>query len=128
MLKKLRKTINRLFPNRGEQGFTLLEVMVSMIIFATGLLMMVPLVVTSIRSNEVADMSTKAAHHIQAKIEEIKNTHNFNSGYDNPEGMTRTWTIVSNGPNLEVITVRMDWVDQDGMQHSNVTTTYESHN
>jgi prepilin-type N-terminal cleavage/methylation domain-containing protein len=128
MLKKLRKTINRLLPHRGEQGFTLLEVMVSMIIFATGLLMMVPMIVTSIRSNQVADMSTKAAHYIQAKIEEIKNTHDFTSGYDNPEGMTRTWTIASSGSNLEIITVQIDWVDQDSIQHSNVTTTYESHN
>jgi prepilin-type N-terminal cleavage/methylation domain-containing protein len=128
MLTKLKKAVDRVFGKRREEGFTLLEVMVSMIIFATGLLMMVPMIVTSIKSNEFADMSTRAAHFIQAKMEEIKNTHNFTSGYDNPDGRTRTWTIVNNGPNLKTITVQMDWVDQDGRPHSNVTTTYESHN
>ena len=128
MLTKLKRTIDRVFGKRGQQGFTLLEVMVSMIIFATGLLMMVPMIVTSIKGNEFADMSTKAAHFIQAKMEEIKNTHNFTSGYDHPDGMTRTWTVVTSAANLKQITVQMDWVDHDGRQHSNVTTTYESHN
>jgi prepilin-type N-terminal cleavage/methylation domain-containing protein len=128
MLTKLKKAVDRVFGKRREEGFTLLEVMVSMIIFATGLLMMVPMIVTSIKSNEIADMSTKAAHHIQAKIEEIKNTHNFTSGYDHPDGMTRIWTIANEGPNLKKITIQMNWMDEDSLQHSNVTSTYESHN
>lgn len=128
ILTRLEKVVNRVFAKRREDGFTLLEVMVSMIIFATGLLMMVPMIVTSVRNNEFADMSTRAAHFIQAKMEEIKNTHDFTSGYDHPEGMTRAWTVTDNGPNLKTITVRMDWVDQDGQPHSNITTTYESHN
>ena len=127
MLTKCRRLIQGIFPS-GEEGFTLLEVMVSMIIFATGLLMMVPMIVTSLKGNVFADMTTKAAHHIQAKIEEIKNTHNFTSGYDNPEGMTRTWMVEDYGSHLMKITVQMTWVDKDSLQHQNVTVTYESYN
>jgi prepilin-type N-terminal cleavage/methylation domain-containing protein len=127
MLTKIRSLTKRVFLS-GEEGFTLLEVMVSMIIFATGLLMMVPMIVTSIKGNVFADMTTKAAHHIQAKIEEIKNTHNFTSGYDNPEGMTRTWTVENYGSHLKKITVQMNWVDQDSLPHQNVVITYESFN
>lgn len=127
MLTKIRRLIQRIFPS-GEEGFTLLEVMVSMIVFATGLLMMLPMIVTSIKENVFADMTIKAAHHIQAKIEEIKNTHNFTSGYDDPEGMTRTWTVEDYGSHLKKITVEMTWMDKDSLQHRNVTVTYESYN
>jgi prepilin-type N-terminal cleavage/methylation domain-containing protein len=127
MLTRIRRLTERIFP-RGESGFTLLEVMVSMVILATGLLMMIPMIVTSIQGNVFADMTTKAAHHIQAKIEEIKNTHNFTSGYDNPEGMTRTWTVEDYGTRLKKITVQMNWLDKDSLQHNNVVITYESYN
>jgi hypothetical protein len=90
--------------------------------------MMMPMIVTSIKGNVFADMTTKAAHHIQAKIEEIKNTHNFTSGYDNPEGMTRTWTIEDYGTRLKKITVQMNWLDKDNLEHNNVVITYESYN
>jgi prepilin-type N-terminal cleavage/methylation domain-containing protein len=127
MLTKIRRTLERILPS-GESGFTLVEVMVSMVIFATGLLMMIPMIVTSIQGNVFADMTTKAAHHIQAKIEEIKNTHNFTSGYDNPEGMTRTWTVENYGTRLKKITVQMNWLDKDSLEHNNVVVTYESFN
>lgn len=127
MLAKIRRLFERIF-SKGKEGFTLLEVMVSMIIFATGLLMMVPMIVTSMKGNVFADMTTKAAHHIQAKIEEIKNTHDFTSGYDHPEGMTRTWTVEDFGTRLKKITVQMTWLDKDSLEHNNIVTTYESYN
>ena len=127
MLAKITGLLERIF-SKGKEGFTLLEVMVSMIIFATGLLMTVPMIVTSIKGNVFADMTTKAAHHIQAKIEEIKNTHDFTSGYDNPEGMTRTWTVEDFGTRLKKITVQMTWLDKDSLEHNNIVMTYESYN
>jgi len=127
MLAKISKTMAKVFLHRQE-GFTLLEVMVSMVIFATGLLMLAPMIVTSQKGNIFADWTTKAAHHIQAKIEEIKNTHNFTSGTDYPEGMTRAWTVETYGSYLKKITIQMTWLDKDSLEHNNVTTTYESHN
>ena len=125
------KEFNRLLRTSfiaGHRGVTLLEVMVSMIIFATGLMMMIPLIVTSIKGNEFADRTTRAAHHIQAKIEKIKNTHDFTSGEDSPDGMTRTWTVENSGTRLKKITVQMTWLDEDGRQHDNTVVTYDSHN
>ena len=127
MLIKIRKIIQSLFP-RGEKGFTLMEVVISMAIFATGLLMMVPMIVTAQKGNIFANGTTKAAHHIQAKIEEIKNTHNFASGYDHPEGMTRRWTVEDINSFLKRVTLEMVWLDKDSLEHHNVTVTYESHN
>jgi len=127
MLTKIRRTMAKVFPH-GQEGFNLLEVLVSMVIFAVGLLMLAPMIVTSQKGNIFADWNTKAAHHIQAKIEEIKNTHNFTSGTDHPEGMTRTWTIENYGSYLKKITIQMTWLDKDSLEHHNTTVTYESHN
>lgn len=127
MLTKIRKIIQGLLP-WGEKGFTLMEVVISMAIFATGLLMMVPMIVTAQKGNIFASGTTKAAHYIQAKIEEIKNTHDFSSGTDHPEGMTRMWTVEDINSFLKKITLEMVWLDKDSLAHHNVTVTYESHN
>jgi prepilin-type N-terminal cleavage/methylation domain-containing protein len=127
MLTQIRKIIRNAF-RQGEKGFTLMEVVISMAIFATGLLMMVPMIVTAQKGNIFANGTTKAAHYIQAKIEEIKNTHNFNSGHDTPEGMTRTWTVEDVNSFLKKITLEMKWLDKDSLEHRDVTVTYESHN
>jgi prepilin-type N-terminal cleavage/methylation domain-containing protein len=127
MLRKIRRFFLKIHPT-GNKGFTLIEVMVSMIIFATGLLMLIPMVITSIKGNEWADMTTKAAHHIQAKIEEIKNTHDWASGGDSPEGMTRTWTVEDYGSFLKKVVVHMTWLDKDSTLHSDSIITYESFN
>ncbi len=127
MLIKIKRTIESLFP-KAERGFTLLEVVVSMAIFATGLLMMVPMIVTAQKGNVFANGTTKAAHYIQAKFEEIKNTHNFTSGSDTPEGMTRTWTTSDVNTYLKQITIVIVWLDKERHEHRDSTTTYESHN
>jgi len=121
------KIIQGLFT-QGEKGVTLMEVVISMAIFSTGLLMMVPMIVTAQRGNIFASGTTKAAHYIQAKIEEIKNTHDFTSGQDYPEGMTRRWTVTDVNSFLKSITLEMVWLDKDSLEHHNVTVTYESHN
>lgn len=127
MLIKIKRIIDSLFP-KAERGFTLLEVVVSMAIFATGLLMMVPMIVTAQKGNVFANGTTKAAHYIQAKIEEIKNTHDFTSGSDTPEGMTRTWTTSDVNTFLKQITVVIVWLDKEMHEHRDSTVTYESHN
>ena len=127
MLIKIKRIIENLFP-KAERGFTLLEVVVSMAIFATGLLMMVPIIVTAQKGNVFANGTTKAAHYIRAKIEEVKNTHDFTSGSDTPEGMTRTWTTSDVNTYLKKISIVIVWLDKERHEHRDSTVTYESHN
>jgi Tfp pilus assembly protein PilV len=127
MLRKIRRFLPKLHLKESK-GLTMVEVLTSMIVFATGLLMLVPLILTSIRGNEWADMTGRAAHHIQAKIEQIKNTHAWTSGQDNPQGMTRIWTVEDYGSFLKKLTVKMTWLDKDSTQHCDSILTYESFN
>ncbi len=127
MLRKIRGCLLKIHA-RGSKGLTLVEVLVSMVIFSTGLLMLIPMIITSIRGNEWADSTTKAAHHIHAKIEEIKNTRDWTAGEDSAEGMARTWTVQDYGSFLKKITVKMTWVEKDSTQHCDSVVTYESFN
>jgi prepilin-type N-terminal cleavage/methylation domain-containing protein len=127
MLRKIRRFLLVIHP-QGSKGLSMIEVLVSMIIFATGLLMLAPLIITSLRGNEWADMTTKAAHNIHAKIEEIKNTHNWTSGHDSQAGMVRTWTVEDYGSFLKKIVVKMTWLDKDSTMHRDSIITYESFN
>jgi Tfp pilus assembly protein PilV len=128
MLRKIRRFLLVIHPTKGSKGISMIEVLVSMIIFAAGLLMLAPMIITSLRGNEWADMTTKAAHNIHAKIEGIKNTHDWTSGHDNPQGMTRTWTVEGYGSFLKKIVVKMTWMDKDSTLHRDSIMTYESFN
>jgi prepilin-type N-terminal cleavage/methylation domain-containing protein len=127
MLRKIRRFLLKIH-SRKSKGFSMIEVLVSMIIFAAGLLMLAPMIITSLRGNEWADMTTKAAHNIHAKIEEIKNTHNWTSGNDSPTGMNRTWTVEDYGSFLKKIVVGITWLDKDSTLHRDSIMTYESFN
>jgi type IV pilus assembly protein PilV len=64
---------------RAEKGFTLIEVMVSVVILAIGLLGLAPMMAISITGNSFANEATRATVLAQDKIEELKNTATFAS-------------------------------------------------
>lgn len=64
---------------RVENGFTLIEVMVSIVILAIGLLGLAPMMAISITGNAFANEATEATVLAQDKIEELKNMTAFAS-------------------------------------------------
>ncbi|HXF48827.1 MAG TPA: prepilin-type N-terminal cleavage/methylation domain-containing protein [Verrucomicrobiae bacterium] len=64
---------------KNEKGFTLIEVMISMVILAVGILGLAPLMVLSIYSNTYSQDLTRATAVAQDRIEQLKNQGNFAS-------------------------------------------------
>jgi type IV pilus assembly protein PilV len=62
---------------KNEKGFTLIEVMISMVILAIGILGLAPLMVLSIYSNTYSQDLTQATAVAQDRIEQLKNAPNF---------------------------------------------------
>jgi prepilin-type N-terminal cleavage/methylation domain-containing protein len=120
------KMIRKLLKNKN--GLSLLEILVGMVIFSLGLLILIPMSVTSIRGNEYANMMTKATQLAQAKLEELKNTSVLSSGSDNILGMSRTWTVESASSNLKKFTIEVVWNESNGKQHKTTTITYQAKN
>jgi prepilin-type N-terminal cleavage/methylation domain-containing protein len=116
MFKRLKK----------KEGFSLIEVMMSLLVFAIGMLMLVPMVVLSIQGNEYASKSTYASQLAQAKIEELKNRNLISTSEDIVSGMTREWIVEDVGSNLKKLTVRVTWLDQDNDEHQVEIITYKS--
>jgi prepilin-type N-terminal cleavage/methylation domain-containing protein len=116
MMKKMKK----------DSGFTLIEVMAGMIIIAFGLLLLLPMMVTSMQANDFARGSTEASMLIKDKMEELKNTEDPVSGYDMVGNVTRTWTVTDLGSNLYQLDVNIAWTDRNDRGHNNSVTSYMS--
>lgn len=71
MLSKIRKA------RKNQKGFTLIEVMISVVILAVGVLGLAPLMVLSIYSNTYSQDLTRATAVAQDRIEQLKNAGNF---------------------------------------------------
>lgn len=90
-----------------QNGFTLIEVLISLVVLSVGLAGMIPILVSTNRGNSFADITTETATWSQDKLEElrresIQNLH-ANAGLthsDQPDPgrhLTRGWKIVQNG-------------------------------
>jgi len=135
---------------RGEEGFSLVEVLVALTILAVGLLSLALLQVTAIKGNAGASKSTIATDLAQAKLElfrrdawiAIDNSTNttFDGGTtpiyasvpaDAGDSVTvrgtpfyRIWRVLPNATNsLKTITVWTCWLDDKGNWHSVMLVT-----
>ncbi len=111
---------------RRQSGFTLIEVMAGMVIIAVGLLLLLPMMVTSMQANDFARGSTEASMLIKDKMEELKNMDVPTSGVDSVGTVTRTWTVTDLGNNLFQLDVNIAWTDRHDRTHNNTVTSYMS--
>jgi prepilin-type N-terminal cleavage/methylation domain-containing protein len=106
------------------KGFTMIEVMAGIVLLTIGLLMLMPMMVVSMRGNNIARGSTESSMLIRDKMEQLKNTSNPTSGIDTVDNQICTWTVTNTGANLRKLYVKVDWNDRDGLVHSNSMVTY----
>ncbi len=108
-----------------ENGFSILEILIAVSIFAVGLLAVAALQITSFRGNRVGDELTKATMLAQMQVEALKgldfNSANLAPGnyidVNNPIDETgaaggrfiRTWTIANNTTFSRLVTVTVGW-------------------
>ena len=112
--------------SKTNDGFTLVEVMAGMVVLAVGLLLLLPMMVTSIRANNYAQNSTQASMLIKDKMEDLKNMDPPTGGNDVSGSATRTWTAIMVSTNLWRLTVTVNWNDERGYAHSNTMASYMS--
>ena len=108
---------------RSSAGFTLIEVLVAISIFAFGMLGLAAGAISITRANKTAQFYTMGTTLAQEKLEQLKATTsaNVNSCSTNCETaptylgvtFTRTWAVAQNQPQagLKQITVTIQWTD-----------------
>ena len=111
----------------GENGFTMIEVLIAISIFAIGLLAVAALQITAFQGNRVGDEVTKGTMLAQMQIEALKSAdfstatlapgnyvdaNNLIDETGAPGGrFTRTWTIADTAPVTlsRLVTVTVGW-------------------
>jgi len=116
--------MNRLL--RNQKGMTLLEVMVGMLVFALGMLMLVPMVVTSTTGNVRAHETDMTMQDVQQIVEAFKARGVSASGSQYNEETHRylTWWTEAVTANLEQLNVDVTWIDSQEGYHFRRVSTY----
>ena len=121
----------------GEAGFTLIEVMVSIVILSIGVLGLAPLMAVSVTGNSFSNEATRANVIAQDKIEALKNVVSFASlpyrdstTVDNHYNMSaRVDDNVSDGTvpaGVYKIQIRVNWSDHAGVARRLEFFTYRT--
>jgi len=109
-----------------SNGFSLIEVLISLVILAISLLALAALMTTTTKNNAFGGQMTEAATLAQDKLEELRVTQwgNINGGADVRTGSTRfnyarSWTVATNAivpptpePTLRTVTITINWNDR----------------
>ena len=111
---------------KRQNGFTLIEVLAGMLITSLGLVLLLPMMVTSIQANDYARGSTEASMLIKDKMEDLKNMDLPTTGADTVGLVNRTWTVSVISANLRRLDVTVNWTDKKGLPHANSMTSYKS--
>lgn len=102
-----------------SKGFTLIEILISLVVLSISLLALAGLMVTTTRNTSFGGHMTEAATFAQDKLEQFRAMgweHITPDSTDVATGSTginysRNWTVVENGT-LKTVTVTVNWTDQ----------------
>ncbi len=107
---------------RRQEGISLIEVLVGMLVFSLGMLLLIPMVVTSITGNQTARNTDRAMEDLQNVVEAFKAGGIPDNGmeYDVETGRHVYWWIQETDPpteNLNELVVEIQWEDPNGDFH-----------
>ena len=105
----------------GAGGFSLIEMLISLVILSVSLLAIASLMAVTTRNNASGAQMTEAINLAQDKIEELSVTPSGNllPGNDQKKGSTginysRNWTVLPNATgNLRAVTVTVNWNNRE---------------
>lgn len=110
---------------RDENGFSLIEVMIAVVLLAVGMLAFGGLQIIAIRNTTYSKDYGKANTYAQQKVEELKGTAwtSVSAGSDTlEERFTRTWTVTETETDImKSVRVTVSWVDPS---HGTKTLTF----
>jgi len=108
----------------NEDGTSLIEVLVAMIILSFSLLLLLNMAMIALDGNDWSNKTTVATQMLQQKIEQIRAAADFTNGSDTASGIVRTWTITNAGSHLRQVDVTVVWQDMQAHDRTNTITAW----
>jgi prepilin-type N-terminal cleavage/methylation domain-containing protein len=102
------------------KGFTMIEMLVTLVILTVSLLALAALMAVTVRNNSFGGSMTEATTFGQDKLEELRavrwetildGTYNDQPHGSTGTSYTRRWDVVTSG-NRKTVTVRVTWTDR----------------
>lgn len=113
-MKKLKK----------NNGFSILEVMVSIIILTLSLVLLLNMAMVALSANNWSNQATMSTQILQEKLEELRTSMVLVSGIDSVNNMERAWVVDSVNSHLRRVNIEATWINDRGDTLSNSMTTY----
>lgn len=111
----------------NQDGFTILEVMIAMIILSMSLLLLLNMAMVALDGNDWSNKTTIATQMMQQKFEELRNVPGLgssHSGEDKVGDTKRMWTVSRAGNHLRRIDVYINWEDVRGKMKADTMTSF----
>jgi len=108
----------------NEQGITIMEVLIAMVILSLSLLLLLNMAMVALDGNDWSDRTTRATVLLQQKLEELRAESDPADGADTSGGVSRSWTVTDVGHHLRRIEVLAQWEDVRSQAKSNAVTAY----
>lgn len=109
---------------QNQNGITLLEVLISMIILSLAILVLLNMAMVALDSNDWANRTTVATQLMQEKLEQLRSLQNPTSGADTISGVERSWTVTPVASHLRQVDVVVGWEDLKNVHKTNSLTSY----
>ena len=99
---------------RQEDGFSLMEVMVSIVILTMSLLLLLNMSMVALDGNDWSDRATQSTQLLQEKMEDIRTTGQLANGIDTVNNIERQWTITNATSHLYRVDIQASWRNRSG--------------
>ncbi len=108
----------------NQDGLTLLEVLISMVILSISLLLLLNMAMVALDTNDWSNNATLASQLMQEKLEQLRNSNMPGSGSDTTQGIELFWSVSNAGSHLRQVDITASWLDISSNQITNSVTAY----
>nr|MBN2276894.1 prepilin-type N-terminal cleavage/methylation domain-containing protein [candidate division Zixibacteria bacterium] len=108
----------------ANNGFTIMEVLVSIIILTLSLLLLLNMAMVALEGNDWSNRATESTQLLQQKLEELRTGTNITSGIDTINSIQRTWNVSTVADHLRKIDITASWRNRSGDLLQNSLAAY----
>jgi type II secretory pathway pseudopilin PulG len=123
-LRKLCQRMHNMIRISQNTGFTILEVMVSIIILTLSLLLLLNMAMVALEGNDWSSKTTASTQLLQEKLEDLRNDLSVTSGVDTVNNIERNWQITNEASHLRRIDITASWRNRRGDVLQNSITAF----